>query len=381
MEKLVKMSENNLFNDFFRDKTVLVTGHTGFIGSWLCLWLENLGAKVVGFSLDPPTTPSLFQIIDLQKNILHITGNVLDKSHLVKTLEKYNPELVFHLAAQSLVRTSYEIPTKTFETNIMGTVNILDAIRNTKSVKSCIIMTSDKCYQNLDDGHKHKETDPLGGDDPYSASKGAAEIITNSFRKSFFKPNTNSSSQIGIASVRAGNVIGGGDWSKDRIIPDCINSLIENKKIQVRNPSSIRPWQFVLEPIAGMLWLCKKLTDVPIKFSDAWNLAPNETMDISVKEVVENILKVWNNNNDWEDMSKNSSTHPKESSTLKLDSNKALNSLDWHTVYSFNELISETVDWYRTNLDDSILMRELSINQIKKYSDKAKQMNIMWTRS
>ena len=240
------MSSEYLFNGIFKNKTVFVTGHTGFIGSWLVLWLQSLGAKVIGYSLESPTKPSLFEALSLENEIIHIIGDIQDKQNLFDHIEKYKPEIVIHLAAQSLVRASYEDPSETFRTNVLGTVNILDSIRKLDCVKACVIMTSDKCYQNLNGNHFHKETDPLGGNDPYSASKGAAEIITNSFRNSFFNTEKNHDKNTGIASVRAGNVIGGGDWARDRIIPDCITALITDKKIRVRNPLSVRPWQFVL---------------------------------------------------------------------------------------------------------------------------------------
>ena len=288
--KFGKLSSKNLFKGIYEGKTVLVTGHTGFIGSWLTLWLQSLGAKVVGYSLEPPTKPSLFETLGLENEITHTIGDIQDKQNLSDSIEKYKPEIVIHLAAQPLVRVSYEDPVETFRTNILGTVNILDSIRKSDSVSSCVVMTSDKCYQNLDANRFHKETDHLGGSDPYSASKGAAEIVTNSFRNSFFNKES-------IATVRAGNVIGGGDWAKDRIIPDCIRALTTDKQIMVRNPSSIRPWQFVLEPISGILWLCSKLYTNPKTYSEAWNFGPNQTNKITVEKIVQNIIKIYTINN------------------------------------------------------------------------------------
>ena len=371
------MSLEYLFNGIFKNKTVFVTGHTGFIGSWLVLWLQSLGAKVIGYSLEPPTKPSLFETLSLENEITHIIGDIQDKQNLSDNIEKHKPEIVIHLAAQSLVRASYEDPSETFQTNILGAVNILDSIRKLDYVKACVIMTSDKCYQNLNSNHFHKETDPLGGNDPYSASKGAAEIITNSFRNSFFNTEKNHDKSTGIASVRAGNVIGGGDWARDRIIPDCITALTTDKKIRVRNSSSIRPWQFVLEPISGILWLSSKLYTNPKTYSTAWNFGPNQTNKITVEKIVQNIIKIWNRG-DWVDVSKESKDQSIESVSLLLDSTKALNSLEWKTIYSLETAINETISWYKSYYNNHVSMRELSINQIEQYSKKANQMNIAW---
>ena len=373
--KFGKLSSKSMFKGIYKDRTVLVTGHTGFIGSWLVLWLQSLGAKVVGYSLESSTKPSLFETLGLENEITHIIGNVQDNQNLSDNIEKYKPEIVIHLAAQPLVRVSYEDPVETFRTNILGTVNILDSIRKSGSVSSCVVMTSDKCYQNLDADRFHKETDPLGGSDPYSASKGAAEIITNSFRNSFFNKSN-------IATVRAGNVIGGGDWAKDRIVPDCIRALTTNKKIMVRNPSSIRPWQFVLEPISGILWLGSKLYTKPEKYSEAWNLGPNQTSNITVEKVVQNIIRIWDKDGSekgsWLDTSKESKNQPNESISLLLDSTKALTSLEWKTIYSFETAINETISWYKSYYNNDTSMKDLSVYQIEQYSKTADQMNITW---
>jgi len=376
--KFGKLSSKSMFKGIYKDKTVLVTGHTGFIGSWLVLWLQSLGAKVVGYSLEPSTKPSLFETLGLENEITHIIGDIQDKQNLSDSIEKYKPEIVIHLAAQPLVRVSYEDPVETFRTNILGTVNILDSIRKSDSVSSCVVMTSDKCYQNLDANRFHKETDHLGGSDPYSASKGAAEIITNSFRNSFFNKGN-------IATVRAGNVIGGGDWAKDRIVPDCIRALIANKKIMVRNPSSIRPWQFVLEPISGILWLGSKLYTKPEKFSEAWNLGPNQISNMTVEKVVQNTIRIWDKDGSekgsWLDTSKESKNQPNESISLLLDSTKALTSLEWKTIYSFETTINQTISWYKSYYNNDTSMKELSVHQIEQYSKAADQMNMTWAKN
>ena len=378
------MSLEHLFNGIFKNKTVFVTGHTGFIGSWLVLWLQSLDARVIGYSLEPPTKPSLFETLGLENEITHIIGDIQDKQNLSDNIEKHKPEIVIHLAAQPLVRVSYEDPVETFRTNILGTVNILDSIRKLDYVKACVVMTSDKCYQNLDANRFHKETDPLGGSDPYSASKGAAEIITNSYRNSFFNVEKNHDKITGIATVRAGNVIGGGDWARDRIIPDCIRALTIGKKIMVRNPSSIRPWQFVLEPISGILWLGSKLYTKPEKYSEAWNLGPNKVSNMTVDKVVQNTIRIWNKEGsekekgDWVDTSKESANQPNESISLLLDSTKALTSLEWKTIYSFETAINQTVSWYKSYYNNDTSMKELSVHQIEQYSKTADQMNITW---
>jgi len=376
--KFGKLSSKSMFKGIYKDKTVLVTGHTGFIGSWLTLWLQSLGAKVVGYSLKPSTKPSLFETLGLENEITHIIGDIQDKQNLSDSIEKYKPEIVIHLAAQPLVRVSYEDPVETFRTNILGTVNILDSIRKSDSVSSCVVMTSDKCYQNLDANRFHKETDHLGGSDPYSASKGAAEIITNSFRNSFFNKGN-------IATVRAGNVIGGGDWAKDRIVPDCIRALIANKKIMVRNPSSIRPWQFILEPISGILWLGSKLYTKPEKFSEAWNLGPNQISNMTVEKVVQNTIRIWDKDGSekgsWLDTSKESKNQPNESISLLLDSTKALTSLEWKTIYSFETTINQTISWYKSYYNNDTSMKELSVHQIEQYSKVADQMNMTWAKN
>jgi len=372
-----KMMLGNLFEKIFHNEPVFVTGHTGFIGSWLSLWLHSLGAKVVGYSLEPPTDQTFFQTVELDKHISHIIGDINDQKQLVNSLKSHKPKFVFHLAAQPLVRFSYERPVETFQTNVMGTVNVLEAIRNTSSVKVGIIMTSDKCYENRELDYAYKETDPMGGYDPYSASKGAAELITSSYRNSFFNPKDFEKHKVSIATVRAGNVIGGGDWAKDRITPDCIHSLISKIPIQVHHPNSIRPWQYVLEPISGILCLATRMWQSPLEYVGSWNFGPliskNRT---SVKDLVIQIIKEWGCGN-WNDIS-NQINLSHEANSLMLDSTKAMNLLGWHPVYSINESIAETIRWYRSNVDKTSDMKDLSLAQIQKYVIKAREMNIAW---
>jgi len=252
--------QNNTFNNIYNGKRVLVTGHTGFKGGWLSLWLKELRAEVIGYSLDPPTSPSFFEAVDLKNKLIHITGDVRDEKHLLSVFKKYQPEFVFHLAAQPLVRLSYKDPKLTYETNIMGTVNVLESVRKTKSARVCIIVTTDKCYENKEWIYGYRETDPMGGYDPYSSSKGCAELVTAAYRSSFFNPKDyGKSHRVAPSSARAGNVIGGGDWAEDRLIPDCIRTLSQNKIINIRNPQATRPWQYILEPLSGYLLLGSKM--------------------------------------------------------------------------------------------------------------------------
>ena len=363
---LGNMKNQNIEKDF-KNKTVLVTGHTGFIGTWMSLWLDLLGAKVIGYSLSPSTKPSIFETVKLKKNITHVIGDVTNFEKLQQTIKTNKPEFVFHLAAQAIVRESYDHPLTTFQTNVMGTVNILESIKNS-SVKSCIIMTSDKCYENREFGRAFKESDSMGGNDPYSASKGAAELVTAAYRHSFFKNN-----KIGIASVRAGNVIGGGDWSTDRLIPDCFRSLYQNKIISIRNPDAVRPWQFVLEPISGMLSLSLHLRKNPMQFSEPWNFGSSSSKKMTVEQIVKKIVQQWGKGK----YKKNSNKKDKEyheAKILMLNSTKAKKVLNWKSVYTNNESLFETIEWYKQYVGKNN-MKEFTIKQIQKYMNKVKWDN------
>ncbi len=373
------MISKELFEGIFKNKKIFITGHTGFQGSWLTLWLKSLGAKVTGYSLSSPTDPSLFEILHLEKDINHISGDVRDSSFLQKCMKKHKPDIVFHLAAQSLVRYSYEKPVDTFHTNIMGTVNLLEAIRNTSSVKTGIIVTSDKCYENKEWNFAYRENDSLGGFDPYSASKGATEIVTSSYNRSFFHSNKKNG-EIGIATVRAGNVIGGGDWAQDRIVPDCVRSINSGKKILIRNPKSIRPWQYVLEPISGMLLLASKLWNNPNSYNDSWNMGPNISRNITVKELVTQLIKAMGQKTELKGISKKIKNKVHEANFLRLDSTKANNLLGWRQMYSIEETVSETALWYQSYIKN-MEMKEITIQQIEKYINKAKYMNATWAKN
>ena len=283
----------DIFNGEYKGKVVFLTGHTGFKGAWMALWLRLLGAEVVGYSLEPPTQPNLFDATQISNGICHIISDIRDSSSLVAAMQKHKPHFVFHMAAQSLVRRSYKIPRETYETNVMGTVNVLEAVKATPSVKVCIFVSSDKCYENKEWIYAYRENDPMGGYDPYSSSKGAAEIITDSYRRSFFNHQVDGKDVTKVVSARAGNVLGGGDWAEDRIIPDCIRSLSKNKPIELRDPYAIRPWQFVLEPLSGYLWLGALLSEGRVNAEYAWNFGPAFSNSLCVNDVVERIIKAW----------------------------------------------------------------------------------------
>lgn len=369
-----KLEMEKIFNGFYKNKTILITGNTGFQGSWLTLWLKLLGAKIIGYSINVPTEPSMFELLKLEFKIKHINGDIKNLEKIKSVMNKYNPDVVFHFAAQSLVGSSYDNPIETFHTNILGTANILESIRDVKSTKVCVVMTSDKCYETPFDGHPCKEDDKMGGIDPYSASKGGAEIVTSSYRRSFFTANN----ECGIVSTRVGNVIGGGDWAKDRLIPDCVRSLIGGKQIILRNPQSIRPWQHVLEPLAGILWLTSKMNNDPKNYSGGWNFGPDlQSKDIPVNEVVKQILYEW-------DGRKFEYIHTKsilnETKELRLDSTKAFDDLKWNTILSVNDAISKTINWYKEFYKNSDNIEKFTIEQIENYVNHASQKNLQWTK-
>ncbi len=353
------------FDNIYKNKTVLVTGHTGFKGSWLSIWLHELGANVVGYSLDPYTEKDNFVLANLKDKITDIRGDIRDLEKLNNVFEKYRPEFVFHLAAQPLVRLSYEIPKDTYEVNVMGTLNVLECIRKSKSVKAAVMVTTDKCYENKEQIWGYKETDPMGGYDPYSSSKGCAEILIASYRHSYFNPDSYNKHGVAVASVRAGNVIGGGDWSKDRLIPDSISSLLENKDILIRNPYATRPWQHVLEPLGGYLLLGTKLFSSGIEYAGAWNFGPDYNSIVPVMVVVDRVVKEWGSGN-WKDLS---DVHREmhEANLLSLDCTKARTLLKWNHKYDINKCIEVTVDWYKRYKNEDVY--NLCVEQIKKYCE------------
>jgi len=372
------MEFKNLFKRVFTDRTIFVTGHTGFQGTWLSLWLKQMGANVIGYSIDIPTKPSFFEILNLKDDITDISGDVRDYDHLKSSINEFKPDMVFHLAAQSLVRPSYSDPLKTFQTNVMGTANLLNCFREKLPTKVCIVTTSDKCYENQEWDFAYRENDPMGGHDPYSASKGAAEIIISSFRKSFFDFKKTNSFELGISTIRAGNVIGGGDWANDRIIPDCIKALSSNKPITLRNPDSIRPWQYVLEPLSGILLLAMNMWHQPDYYEGPWNFGPsNNENSLSVKDLVNHIISIWGTGS----MNFSNNKEPHEAHLLRLDSTKANKILGWRPTYSFKDMLAETVDWYKNYYQQDENMMKLSITQLEKFITKAQNLDIPWSKT
>jgi len=353
------------WKEFYRGKTVLLTGHTGFKGAWLAEWLLEMGARVVGVSRDIPTKPSLFEVIGLGKRMEDHREDITDYPVLEKRVGRVQPDIVFHLAAQSLVRYSYEHPLETCSTNIMGTANLLQALRCLDKPCGAVMVTSDKCYENRETGYAHEEMDTLGGHDPYSSSKGAAELVIQGFRRSFFPGETG---PIRLASARAGNVIGGGDFSRDRIFPDCVEALSRNEPILVRNPGATRPWQHVLEPLSGYLLLACKLyhaAENGFRISPAYNFGPGPDSNRSVRELVEEILKHWEGG--WKDKSDPEAPH--EASLLMLSSALAHRELGWSPRWGFSPAVEKSVVWYRQYKEGNFgdltdLMRE----QIREYA-------------
>lgn len=331
-----------IYNDFV-GKTVLITGDTGFKGSWLAFWLSAIGANVIGYSFPAKQNDSLYSMLGINEMITHIDGDMRDAQKMHRVFMKYEPEFVFHLAAQPLVRLSYGDPKLTFETNFNGSLNLLEIIRSTESVKSLVYVTSDKCYKNKEWIWGYRENDELGGNDPYSASKASAEILLSCYKESYFNNRAN----FGVASARTGNIIGGGDWAEDRIVPDCIRALINHTDIIIRQPNAIRPWQHVLELLNGYLMLSKALYHSPNKFSGPWNFGPSYSDNVSVREISTQIASVWEpkTNVNIRYLEDNTSMH--ESTYLRVNSDKAKLKLGWCTKWSIEKTITETVRWYR----------------------------------
>ncbi len=345
-----------LFGGAYCGKRVLVTGHTGFKGSWLALWLKLMGADVMGYALDPVHERDNFVLCGLQDDMTDLRGDIRDKAALQAAFARFEPHMVFHLAAQPIVRLSYAIPADTLETNIMGTVNVLENIRLCESVRSAVIVTSDKCYENKEQIWGYRERDAMGGFDPYSASKGCAELVAAAYTRSFF-----ASGHKGVATARAGNVIGGGDWAEDRIVPDCMRALLYGRAIGVRNPGAVRPWQFVLEPLYGYLLLGVKLLNEPEKYSGAWNFGPDSAAPVG--ELVALLTDIWGGGV-WEDISSRQAVH--EAAQLNLDCTKAKTQLGWRPRLTLYQALSETAAWYKACAASD--MRALCARQIEEYS-------------
>jgi CDP-glucose 4,6-dehydratase len=352
--------ENLVINtNFWIGKRVLITGHTGFKGSWLSLWLQSLGAIVVGVSLDPPTEDNIYEKANVGDGMVSLRGDIRDIGLVKGIFKKHKPEIVFHLAAQSLVRYSYKNPVETYEVNVMGTLNVLEGIRSVDSVCAAVIVTTDKCYQNMEWVWGYRENDPMGGHDPYSSSKGAVELLVSSYRNSYFKDQN----KTAIASVRAGNVIGGGDWAEDRLVPDIIRAFCKGGHIRIRNPNSIRPWQYVLEPLSGYIKLAEMLTNDGVKYAESWNFGPKDGDVYPVKWIVEKMVEQWGDNVSW---STDEAKHPHEANYLKLDCSKVYFKLNWQPKFSLIQTLQKIVEWHQVELTGSGC-RDICLLQIREY--------------
>jgi len=353
----------NLFNGTFFNRKVLVTGHTGFKGSWLTLLLNNLGADVYGYALRPPTNPSLYIEANINELVNSHIGDIRDLDNLQKIITNIHPEIIIHMAAQALVKDSYKNPVETYSTNVMGTVNLLECCRNTSSIKAIVNVTTDKCYENREWHWGYRENEPMGGYDPYSNSKGCSELVTASFRNSFFNPNDYKKHGVAIASARAGNVIGGGDWANDRLIPDFIRAISKGEKVQIRSPYAIRPWQHVLEPLTGYLTLAEKLFTQGALYAEAWNFGSEDSDAKNVEWITKTICEMWGNGASF-DIDKNPQPH--EANYLKLDCSKAKSELNWLPKWNIETTLKSIVDWNKAFIDGKDI-RETTLTQIDSY--------------
>lgn len=351
-----------MFNNIYRNKKVFVTGHTGFKGSWLILWLKRLGADVCGYALKPDTKPSMFKALELQNHCQSEFGNILNFKRLEAVMTQFNPDIVFHLAAQALVRYSYSQPILTYKTNVIGSLNVLEVARKCKNLKAFVNITTDKCYENKEIERGYKEDEPMGGYDMYSSSKACVEIMSSSFRRSFLQEG------YAMATARAGNVIGGGDWALDRLVPDCIRYINSNKKIEIRNPASVRPWQFVLEPLSGYLLLGQKLLKEGKKYAESFNFGPTKESVLKVAEVAKKVCQNYGKGEVV--INKKDTLH--EANLLMLDIEKAKNVLGWFPSLSIDEAIKKTAEWYKHFFQKDINMYEFTIQQIKEYEESLK---------
>ena len=355
-------------SSFWNKKKVLITGHTGFKGGWLSTWLLELGADIVGYALRPNTDPSFFGLCDLDGRMNSVIGDVRDKDNLRSVMQAHHTEIVFHLAAQTLVLYSYREPEETFATNVMGTVHVLDAVRRTPSVRAVVIVTSDKCYENQERLLGYREDEPMGGHDPYSASKGCAELVSAAYRRSFFEGTSGS---VGMATVRAGNVIGGGDWREDRLVPDAMRALCRGKPLMVRHPRSVRPWQHVLEPLRGYLMLAERLYGEKEKWAGAWNLGPRDEDAVNVASLSDMIIEKWGQGS-WKAVPDQKAPH--EAHYLNLDCSKAFEVLSFRPYLALEEAIGITVEWYRKAIsaEPGQKMYDMTCDQIRSYEARTK---------
>jgi CDP-glucose 4,6-dehydratase len=348
---------------FWQDKRVLLTGHTGFKGGWLSLWLQSLGAQVTGYALAPPTNPSLFEVAEVAQGMTSVIGDIRDLAKLQAVFAEHQPEIAIHMAAQPLVRYSYQNPVETYSTNVMGTVHFFEAVRNTPSVKAVVNITTDKCYENREWVWGYRENEPMGGFDPYSNSKGCAELVSAAYRSSFFNADTYAQHGVATATVRAGNVIGGGDWAQDRLIPDILSAFEQGRKVDIRNPHAIRPWQHVMEPLCGYLSLAEQLFEQGPSFGEGWNFGPNDQDAKPVGWIVEQMAALWGADAQWQ---VDTGDHPHEAHYLKLDISKARSRLDWHPALRLQDALELIIDWSKQRAAGAN-MRQLTLSQLQAY--------------
>jgi len=352
-----------MFEDFFKNKKVLITGHTGFKGAWLSLLLNKLGAKVYGYALEPPTKPSLFVEARIATLVESFIGDVRNLDYLQEVIQKAKPEIIIHMAAQPLVRDSYKSPVETYEINVMGTVHVLEACRSTSSVKAIINITTDKCYENREWHWGYRENEPMGGYDPYSNSKGCSELVTSAYRSSYFNPKSYQEHKVALASARAGNVIGGGDWASNRLIPDFIRAISKGEEVKIRSPYAIRPWQHVLEPLTGYLTLAEKLYTTGAEYAEAWNFGPDDRDAKNVEWLTRNICELWGDGASYRIDKK---PQPHEANYLKLDCSKAKNELGWFPKWGIQKSLSSIVEWNKAFLAGEEI-RRVTDQQIREY--------------
>jgi CDP-glucose 4,6-dehydratase len=354
-----------MMHSFWSGKHVFLTGHTGFKGGWLSLWLQSLGAHITGYALKPSTQPNLFEVASVEKGMRSIIGDIRDLDNLKKAMKEANPDILIHMAAQPLVRYSYTNPVETYATNVMGTVNVLEAARDNKNIKAILNVTSDKCYENHEIDRGYREDEPMGGFDPYSNSKGCAELASSAYRNSFFNIEKYKDHGVALATARAGNVIGGGDWAEDRLIPDFIRAIEAKQKVSIRNPHAIRPWQHVLEPLQGYLILCQKLYEEGPRFSESFNFGPDEKDAKNVEWIASQLVKAWGEGVTYEVNSNASSLH--EAHFLKLDCTKAHQTLGWQPKWDVHLALEKIYAWHKAHLKNED-MHQYSLNDIKMYT-------------
>jgi CDP-glucose 4,6-dehydratase len=347
--------------EFWNQKKVFVTGHTGFKGSWLCLWLQEMGAVVMGYSLEPDTQPSLFNEAKVGETMVSEIGDVRDLEHIKNSMVDFNPDILLHLAAQPLVRKSYQDPVETYSTNVMGTVNVLEAARKTPSLKSVVVVTTDKCYENKEWEWGYRENEPMGGHDPYSSSKGCAELVTSAYIRSFFNiPNS-----AAVASARAGNVIGGGDWADDRLVPDILSAFAKAEPVIIRNPLSTRPWQHVLEPLSGYLVLAEALYHHSHTYEGGWNFGPKDEDCRSVGDILDTMTSLWGEGASWE-LDKNNNPH--EAGFLKLDCSKSKSKLNWQPKWNLDQTLEKIIEWHK-GFDNQEDVKAMCLREIREYTN------------